>query len=120
MSLSNRFDVRQRNHEHQRQRNLKNLKLEEGVFHGIQAKNCGPSSTITASTLGTFQSVVMNRLVLKETRAKGYLYYIAGEVMKMHRVLYVGHEVINMKPSTTSSFDYTQNNPDVVLCVVER
>ena len=65
---------------------MKNLKLEEGVFHGIQAKNYGPSSTITASTLGTSHSVVMNRLVLKETRAKGYLYYIADEVMRRHNL----------------------------------
>mgnify|MGYP006085377073 CR=1 FL=1 len=48
---------------------------KEGVFHGIQAKNYGPKTTIVAEKLGTFLSVVMNRLVLRLAKAKGYLYY---------------------------------------------
>ena len=51
------------------------LDVSSGTYHGIQAKNYHMQNKLTADKLGTFQSVVFNRLRVKDAQSKGYLYY---------------------------------------------
>ena len=44
-----------------------------GHYHGLQMK-CYTDNSVSANDIGTFLSVMMNRLIKKDTESKGYLY----------------------------------------------
>ncbi len=48
---------------------------ENNTYHGIQSKLYNPKSYLTANDLGTFFSVIYNRLKSKNNNSKGYLYH---------------------------------------------
>ncbi len=59
-----------------REYGLDGLALDpNGVFHGLQMKCWGPNRLLRAEDIGTFQSVVSNRLQVKNKDSVGHLYH---------------------------------------------
>lgn len=73
---------------------------EEGVYHGLQAKRWDARRRLTASDLGSFQSVVHNRLRKRDGRSTGILYTSAQLQVDLSDDLACGEAiyVVDMEP----------------------
>ncbi len=62
---------------------------ENKVYHGLQMKYWKSNSYLNAYDLGSFHSVILNRLMSKNQNSKGYLYYtcrLAGSLKEEYEV----------------------------------
>ncbi len=72
----NKYRIRRKEGGNIREYGLDGLALDsDGVFHGLQMKCWAPNQVLDASHLGTFVSVVYNRLVTKNESSVGHLYH---------------------------------------------
>jgi hypothetical protein len=53
------------------------ISFDGTTYHGLQAKCWGKQQSICASDVGTFLSVMMNRLCVKNVCSRGFLYTMA-------------------------------------------
>ncbi len=89
------------------------LDTTSNTYHGVQAKNY--TVTITADKLGTFQSVVHNRLRVKNHQSKGYLYYTGKLQNDLKEDLQNGNAIIPVPFSPENSTETTQKEDETVM-----